>query len=399
MEDANTPAANAPVAQAKPAQAKTAARRSGAAVPSRKRPLRHFILLASFLIWVLAPVGAAAVYLYTVAQDQYASHVGFSVRKEEMGSAIEILGGITELSGSSSSDTDILYEFIQSQQLVRIVNQQLDLPTLFQRAGDPVFSLGDDTRIEALSRYWKRMVKVYYDRGSGLIEVRVLAFDAENAQQIAKTVFAESSRMINDLSAIARNDATRYARQELDTALDRLKRARTAQTAFRARTGIIDPSADVQGQMGLLNSLQAKLADAIIERELLLDTTTPNDPRVTQAARKIDVIRHQIEEERARFGGAGPDSGAFSRLLEEYQGILVDAEFAEKSYVSAQAAYDAALAEAQRQSRYLASHIEPTLAETALYPQRSVILLVLATFLLISWSIMAMLYYAIRDRR
>lgn len=366
----------------------------------RARPrLRHIILAGSFLVWVIAPLLAAVFYLYTVAHDQFASHVGFSVRKEEVGSAIEILGGITELSGSSSSDTDILYEFIQSAELVRIINGNLKLVDRFRIEGDPVFTLGEDVRIEALTRYWKRMVNVFYDRGSGLIEVRVRAFRPQDAQDIAQAVFAESSRMINDLSAIARDDATRYAKQELDRAVERLKIARQAQTAFRNRTGIIDPSADVQGQMGLLNSLQAKLADAIIERELLLETTTSGDPRVVQAARRIEVIRQQIDEERTRFGGAGPNSGEFSRLLEEYQGLAVDTEFAEKSYLSAQAAYDAAVAEAQRQSRYLASYIQPTLAETPEYPQRGIILAVMAAFLFISWAILVMIYYSIRDRR
>ena len=85
------------------------------AKPARLR-LRHVIIVLSFVLWVVLPVAVSGWYLYTVARDQYASHVGFSVRTEEIGSAIELLGGITELSGSSSSDTDILYEFIQSPQ-------------------------------------------------------------------------------------------------------------------------------------------------------------------------------------------------------------------------------------------------------------------------------------------
>lgn len=371
-----------------------------AAAPSARPKRRHYFLLVSFVLWVIAPLGVSGVYLYSTALDQYASHVGFSVRKEEVGSAVELLGGITELSGSSSSDTDILYEFIQSQQLVRIVNERLNLTKTYHRPEDPIFGLSEDTRIEALSNYWKKMVKVFYDRGSGLIEVRVLAFDPQDAQNIATAIFEESTRMINELSAIARADTTRYAEEELNRAVERLKNARKAQTAFRNRTGIVDPSADIQGQMGLLNSLQAKLADAIIERELLLESTNEKDPRVVQAQRRIEVIQQQIDEERERFGGGeSPESGQFSRLLEEYQGLAVDSEFAEKAYLSAQASYDASLAEAQRKSRYLASYIEPTLAETAEYPRRFVTLVVIGALMFISWSILTMIYYSLRDRR
>ena len=365
----------------------------GAAQPKK----RHYILLLSFLLWVMMPLGVSGWYLYVVADEQYASHIGFSVRKEEVGSAVELLGGITELSGSSSSDTDILYEFIQSQQMVRAVDAQLDLRAIYTNPEDPVFGLGEDARIEALSRYWGRMVKVFYDSASGLIEIRVLAFEPQAAQDIARAVFDESSDMINELSAIARADATRYAKEELEREQARLRSARQALTTFRSRTRIVDPTADIQGQMGLLNSLQAKLADAIIERELLLESSSPNDPRVTQAQKKIEVIESQINEERGQFGNEG--DADFSRILAEYEALQVDREFAEKSYLAAQATYETALAEAQRKSRYLAMHIEPTLAETAEYPQRLILMALIAAFLFISWAIMAMVYYSLRDRR
>jgi capsular polysaccharide transport system permease protein len=405
------PAGQAQAAKAEaPAQGAKAGPAAGAGKPkpalrpavSDARPRRrHMVLLLIFLLWVVVPMAVSVWYLYAVAKDQYASHVGFSVRTEEVGSAIELLGGITELSGSSSSDTDILYEFIQSQQLVRSVNEQLDLVSIYSRPDDPVFSLGEDARIEALSHYWERMVKIFYDRGSGLIEIRVRAFDPADAQAIASVVFSESSTMINQLSAIARADATRYAEEELAQAEERLKIANRELTAFRNRTQIVDPSADSQGQMGLLNSLQAQLAKAIIEHELLLQTSSRKDPRVVQEQRRIEVIQQQIHAERQRFGGQGLTGGVnpFSKLLEEYQALELDRQFAEKSYLSALATRDAAITEAQRKSRYLATHIKPTLAETAEYPRRMMLLALMAGFLFVSWSIMVMVYYSLRDRR
>jgi len=362
---------------------------------------RHVLIALSFVIWVILPVVVSGGYLYTVARDQYASHVGFSVRTEEIGSAIELLGGITELSGSSSSDTDILYEFIQSPQIVRAVHDQLDMARIYQRSGDPVFTLGEDTRIEALLSYWQRMVKIFYDRSSGLVEIRVLAFEPQDARAVAEVVFAESSNMINQLSAIARADAMRYAEEELARAEDRLKVSNRSLTSFRNRTQIVDPAADVQGQMGLLNSLSAQMAEAQIELELLLDNANESDPRVNQANRKIAAIQKLINEERSAFGGASGVSGVqqYSELIEEYQALELERQFAEKSYLSALAARDVALAEAQRQSRYLATHISPTLAETAEYPQRELLLLMISGFLLLSWSVLVMVYYSLRDRR
>ena len=368
---------------------------------SARLRLRHVLLTLSFMLWVVAPLCLAGGYLYVVANDQYASHVGFTVRTEEVSSASELLSNITGVSGASSSDTDILYEFITSQQLVRKVHDRFDLASVYQRPGDPVFTLGDDIRIEALSAYWERMVKVYYDRTSGLIEVRVLAFDPDHAQSIAAAVYDESSTMINELSAIAREDATRYAEEELTLAEARLTVASQKLTAFRNRTQIVDPAADIQGQMGLLNSLNAQMAEAQIGLELLLNSSTEADPRVRQAKREMVAIQKLIDDERARFGvyGSGGEEDQFSQLLEEYQALALEQEFAEQSYLSAKAARDVAVAEAQRQSRYLGGYIPPTLAETPEYPQRIILMAVLAAFLFISWAIMVLVYYSLRDRR
>lgn len=390
------------------AKKKGVARKGAAGRPVRaaasmaKAKLRHFLVAASFVVCVLIPLGVVAFYLYAVADDQYASHVGFSVRTEEVGSAIEFLGGITELSGSSSSDTDILYEFIQSQQIVRRVNEKVDLASIYENPGDPWFGLGSDTRIEALSSYWNRMVKVFYDNASGLIEVRVQAFHPEDAQLIAQLLFDESSQMINGLSSIARADAMSYAEEELVRAVERLKVTRQAKTAFQNRTQIVDPKADITGQMGVLNSLQQQLASSQIElQQLLLDGVSEQDRRVQQMRQKITAINALIDEERTKFGRVGPGAGgrAYSDLLAEFEVLQVDLEFAEKSYLSAQATRDASFAEAQRKSRYLAKHVEPTLAETALYPRRFVTLMMFAGFLLVGWAILTMIYYSLRDRR
>lgn len=399
--EAPSPAPQAAAPAAQPAPQPVAQDKAKAAPPtagpSRIRR-RHVGVMLSFVLWVLAPLGAAAFYLYFVAQDQFASHIGFTVRTEESSSAIEILGGITELSGSSTADADVLYEFIQSQQMVRLVNDRLDLAAIYTRPEDPFFSLGDDLRIEAVARHWSRMVKVFYDTASGLMEVRVLAFEPAQAQAVAEAIFDESSRMINELSAVAREDATRYARDELAMALERLKVARQAKITYQNRTQIVDPAADLAGRMGVLNSLQNQLAEISIERELLLENARAGDPRLKQIELRITAIRELIQEERDRFGEdeAGQD---YARLLSEFEAVEVEREFAEKTYLSAQIAYDASVAEARRKSRYLASYVGPTLAETAEYPQRLLLLATLGGLLFISWSILVMAYYSLRDRR
>ena len=353
---------------------------------------------------VLAPFCAAVFYLYSIAHDQYASTFGFAVRSEEIDSAKSILGGLANLSGnSSSSDTDILFEFIQSRAMVEKVNARLDLRKIYSRPDfDPLFAFVPTDSIEDLVDYWHRMVRISYANSSGLLEVRVNAFAPEDAYVIAQTIVDESTLMINELSAIARKDATRYAREDMDQAVERLKTAREALTRFRSQTRIVDPSADIQGQMGLLNSLEAQLAEAIISLNLLLETSRDTDPRVEQARRRISVIQSLIEKERQKFGMGGTSrvngDKDYSTLVGEFERLMVDLEYAQKSYLAAQAVLDSAVAEAQRQSRYLATYAKPALPETAQYPQRAILSALAFVVALLSWAIGVLVYYSLRDR-
>jgi capsular polysaccharide transport system permease protein len=364
---------------------------------------RHRWIAGSFLLMVVLPVLLTAGYLYGIARDQYASTVAFAVRTEEVTSGIELLGGVAQLSGGGSTDTDILYKYIQSQELVEALDRRLDLRGLYARAeGDPVFAFDPDGSIEDLVTHWSRMTRIAYDSSTGLIELRMLAFDPEDARTIANAVLEESSILVNELSDIARDDATRFAQEELDRAIERLKVARERLTEFRSRTQIVDPTADIAGQMGLVNTLQAQLAESYIQIDLLRGSTVESDPRIAQAEARIGVIEDRIAEERRKLGVGGAVTGDgedYATLISEFERLIVDREFAEQAYVAALAAYDAALAEARRQSRYLAPYIRPTLAETSQFPQRLTLVGLAALFLVTGWAIAVLIYYSLRDRR
>jgi capsular polysaccharide transport system permease protein len=362
---------------------------------------RHLGVLLSFFVLVILPLATVLTYLETRAADQYASTLGFSVRQEKTTSPIELLGGISALSAGSSKDTDILFDFIQSQEMISLVDAALDLRQIYGNpVGDPVFALAPDSAIEDLVAYWPRMLRIAYDPGTGLIKVEARAFTALDAQAIAAEVFRQSDIMINQLSAIAREDTIRHAQDELEKSVNRLKLARQAIVAFRNETQIMDPTADIQSQMGLLNNLQTQLAEALINMDLLREITRENDPRVEQARRRIEVIEKRISEERRKFGiASSSDRTAFSTLISDHEALIVDREFAEKAYIAALSSYDLAVAEARRQSRYLAAHVSPTLAESPQYPQRLMLAGVAALFLGLAWAIGVLVIYSIRGRR
>ena len=83
----------------------------------------------------------------------------------------------------------------------------------------------------------------------------------------------------------------------------------------------------------------------------------------------------------------------------EYERLMVDLEFAEGMHQTARVAYESALATAQRQTRYLAAHITPAVAQRSLEPARPWLLVLGAGLAFVLWSILILVYYSVRDRR
>jgi capsular polysaccharide transport system permease protein len=392
---APNPAAPAP----KPAA--PALRPMPGALPARFR-FRHFAAALSFVLAVLLPFAASVYYLYARAADQYHSTTAFSVRSEEMSvaAAAGLIGALTQSGGGAASDTDILFDFIRSQEIVEAVDARLDLRAIYNRAAprDFVFTLGDDPSIEALVDAWHRMVQVDLESHAAIIHVRANAFTPEDATAIAGAILEESSALINRLSEQAREDAVRFAREELAQAEANLRALRARLAEFRRENRLVDPTADVAGQMGLLSALQGELAKAMVERDQLLSFVGPDDQRVVQAERRIDAIGKRIEAERGALAASGADP-ALSDVVGGFEELKVDLEFANTAYTQTLAALTAARAEARRQSRYLAPHVEPTVAEHALYPRRALLSGLTLLFLGLGWGILMLVYYNVRDTR
>ncbi|WP_282602132.1 hypothetical protein [Paracoccus sp. PARArs4] len=361
---------------------------------------RHRGMVAAFALVVGLPTIIAGAYLNLRAADQYASYVGFSVRSESAGTSTDVLGGLSSLVGvtsSSTSDTDILYKFIQSRDLVERVDRRMDLREVWSKApGDPVFSFTGNDSIEDLVGEWERKVRIQYD--DGMIDLRVLAFDPQDAQDITQAILDEGTVLINELNDISREDALRYARDELERAQERLREARQAVTEFRNQYQIVDPEADVQGQVGVVTSLQTQLAEQLVSLGLLRANAQPDDPRISQTELRVDVIREQIDNERQKVG-TNTEDVALSEVVGQYETLAVDRQFAETSYTTALASFEAARAEAVRQSRYLAPYIRPTLAQEPEFPQRGQLLAMIFGFLTLIWIIGCLAFYSLRDRR
>ncbi|MFN0115648.1 MAG: hypothetical protein ACKVPY_13320 [Paracoccaceae bacterium] len=339
-------------------------------------------------------------YLFAVAADQYHSDTAFSVRAEDTPQApLGLLGAITQIAAPGGPDAEILHDYIRSQAMVIAVDRRIGLRGIWSgHPRDPVFGLQPDASIEDLADLWGRMVDASLDGQSGLLHVQTRAYSAADAQAIAAAVLAESARMVNGLSDQARRDAVRFAAADLAEAEGGLRGLRGELADFRREHRMIDPGADVEGRMGILSTLEAELAEAMVARDTLLTYAEEGDHRVVKATRRIEAIGARIEAEKSRVAqGGGGDASA--EVVGRYESLLTNLEFAQAAYTQALTNMAVARADARRQARYVAAHIAPTLAETPQYPRRPALAGLAAAALIVGWSVAMVLWYNVRDSR
>ncbi len=363
---------------------------------------RHIAMVISFAMLVCLPIAISAWYLWVRAADQYASVFAFSIRSEEASSGIELLGGIAGISGSGASDSDIVYDYLRSQQLVQDLQAELDLATLWsQPVNDPLFAFDRSGSIEDLHTHWERMVDISHDSTRGIIEVRTRAFDPLMAQTIGAEILSKSDELINGINNIAHEDAVRYSLDDLQRTKARLQNARSALTEFRILNEIVDPSVEASAQTTLLGSLEAQLTDTLIEIDILSANTRRSDTRLSQAENRRRVLQSRIDQERSKrvFGTGALGKQNMAQLFGEYERLVVEVEFAEQSYQAARAGFENSISEARRNTRYLAAHVLPTKAEKSLFPQRGLILSFIALGAFLTWALFALVGFSFLDRR
>lgn len=371
-----------------------------------RRQRRHRGVIASFLVLVLLPLALVAGYMWGFARDQYASSTGFTLRQEDDPTAAALTGGLAAMLGAGSghgANARVLHDYVQSPALVARLEERAGLRAIYAPgwSQDPLFAVAPDATIEDLTSFWLRMTRIDFDEASGLMAITVRAHDPGTAQSLATLVVEEAQAMINRLNRAARDDAMRHADADLAEAVARMRTARAALAEFRATTQIVDPAADLQSRMGILTGLQEQLAAAYVDLDLLNSVSSmADDPRRRQLDRRIAVIRDRIATERRNFTDQDvtvPDTD-YPTLFARYEGLLVDQEVADITFRTAQGAHDLARARAARQTLYLATHIEPTLAQKSQYPARAGITALAGLFLLLGWSVLVLVWYSLRDR-
>ncbi len=369
----------------------------------RPQKRRGVLLWLSFLLCVLMPIAAATYYYISVATDRYAARAGFSIRGIDASAGIDGIGALTGLAstGSTTSDSYIVLSYLGSRELLESVDENLDLRGAYSEQNiDYLSRMAADATVEDFLEYWNRKIHTQFDPTSGIIEFEVQSFDAAHSREIASTVLSLTQTLVNELSANARSDALRFAREEVELQEGRLRQALAEIRDFRSSEQSVDPSASAALEIELIASLEARLIDVNARISALRQSLDENAPSLVGLRRNADALAAQIVERRKAIGSdllAESGSSAVTQQLALYEELEVERSLAQQAYASALVSLEQARRDADRQQRYLAIHLQPQAPESAKYPRVLLNLLVLGFACFTAWGIGTLITYSVRD--
>jgi capsular polysaccharide transport system permease protein len=336
---------------------------------------------AAIGLMVVLPTLLAVVYFGLIAAPRYETEAKFVVRGPSAGTTSQIA---SMMQGSSivrsADDAYVVHEYIASRDAMRQLVAADGLLEVFGRSEADFlwrypgwFSAPNEER---LFEHYLRFVSVPYDRTTGISTLKVQAFRPEDARKIASALLRDSETLVNKLNERSQGDAIQSAMREVDASKVRALDAQDRVTAFRNRESVLDPgrvSASVLETIARL-SLEQALTNAQLA-ELL--KSSPQSPQVSSLRLRITALEDQIAKERLQL--AGNDASMAPRIA-EYERLMLEREFAERTFGSALNTLEAARVDVQRQRLYLERISSPAVPDYAAYPYR--VADILAVFLL-----------------
>lgn len=327
---------------------------------------RHYLYL------VVCPAIVAACYYGFLAADRYETEARFVVRSPSMAATNQLASLMQGQSAivRSTDEAYIVHAYLESRDAVRQLAATMDLEKVIARSGGDVLwwypGLLRRRTGERLWRHFQRFLTIEFDSSTGITTIRVLAFAPEDAQTLARTLLSNAEALINRLSERAKQEALQTAQGEVERSRQLARAVVEKMTEFRRRHSLIDPGRASASALRTITELAVLVARTNAELSEL-QRGSPNSPQAAVLRLRIAALDEQIKKERTALAGADT---SLAPLIADYEGLLLEREFAEKAFASAQAALDIARVETERQRLFLEQISTPSLPDYAAYPYR-----------------------------
>ncbi|WP_416409244.1 hypothetical protein [Agrobacterium rosae] len=372
---------------------------------SYERGSRLFNKTNSLFMFVIIPGLIAGIYYFVFASGQYISESRMVVRTigvSEQFDTSEKRDGRSIIGGDSlTQDSYIVANYIQSPQIVRLLNERIQLHDMFSRADVDYFSrLPKDARFEDLHKFWTRQVDTYVDGPSGIIILTIRAFSPGDAVKISKASLQAADEMIDTISEKAKHDLIQRGENDVTLALAEYRKALDHLREYQNKTGILDPLASAKMSNAIIAKLTEQKLTLSVSLNSLVAGGAENTARGRELKRSIQAIEDQIRLRQDSVAGATPSSGVqISSSMAEFSRLETQRVVTQALYESTVRNLDTAKSTALKRTTFISVFSDAHIPEESRYPDRFSQWIILLGGLLTLWMTGTLIWMSIEDHR
>ncbi|MCL9673642.1 capsule biosynthesis protein [Citrobacter sp. MNAZ 1397] len=340
------------------------------------------------LAWIViaAPMALLVIYLVIFSQPRYMSESKVAVKRPSDIEASGLNVGLLLGASTSSSGEDSLYlkEYINSADMLKVLDKQLDFHDAWSHSGlDFIYHLSKDTTAEQFLNYYRDRISVVFDDKTGLLTIQTQGFTPEFSQRFNKAVLKESERFINELSHKIARDQQNFAQEELRQARVRLDKSKAELLNYQNQNNILDPEVSATAATSLVMTLQGKKVELEAELRNLLSYLREDAPQVISIRNSVKALQAQIDAEQNKI--TAPGDKKLNSMAADFDEIKARVTFDTEIYTMAIKAIEKTRLEAARKLKVLSVISSPQQPEESSFPRSG--------YLLASWLLVCCLLF------
>jgi capsular polysaccharide transport system permease protein len=369
---------------------------------SSSRTIGKALQLKNWVLWLAALLCAAAVmYWGLIASDRYVSeaHVIIQQIDSPTGKGLDISSMIGMSGGPTRADQMFLRDHLLSVDMLAKIDSQLGLREHYSdRHYDMLSRLwSKDISQEWFHSYYLRRIGVALDENAGVLIVRAEAFTPEKAYEITSLLVEEGERYMNQMAHRLAQEQVAFIEKQVEQTSERVIKARQAVLTFQNERNLVSPQGTAEALFAIISQLEGRLIALKTQRDALLGYQQAQSPAVVDLDLQIAAVNKQIAREQARLTSSQRQT--LNRIVEEYQRLEMNAEFAREMYKAGLTALEKQRVEAGRMLKMVSVLQYPTHPQYPLEPRRTYNSTVFILSTLLVAGILTLLKVIVRDHR
>ncbi|WP_235041852.1 chain-length determining protein [Vreelandella profundi] len=346
----------------------------------------------------IAAILIVSFYWFVWAQERYVSRATVVLESPQVATPELSLSSLMGGGGGNTHDLLLLREHLLSVDMLRLLDNQLDIRKHYSEHGDIFAKLRSaDVPIEDLHKYYLRRVEIELDEYAGVLNIEVQGYTPEFANQVTTLLLEAGEDHMNQMGHRLADEQVRFLEQQMVRLDERFKETRAALLEYQNEFGLVSPTDTVASINQVVATLEADLARYQAQRNALASFQSSQSPELRQVERNITALRDQIIEQRDRIAQAS--GGSLNSVSAEYETLELQAQFAQETYSSALAALENTRLEAARQLKQVSVLQSPLMPEYPTEPNRLYNSSVFAIITIFLAFILSMMMMIIKDHR